>query len=132
MAGERVLIIEDEKDVREVLAEMVLLFGYRVSVAINAEHAWKMIASTAYDLVIADLKLPGMDGAELVRTMRLKGIQTPALVIAGVDIEQKNHRLLNLKDCGFVQKPFKIDDIRIRIRELLDKKRQEPKNKEAD
>lgn len=121
MAQGSILIVEDEKDVQDVLAEIVTLFGYDVSLMSDGAEAWAMIQRESFDLIITDLGLPGMDGSELLRNMRAHGIATPVLVVAGVDFDRSDLDIKNISDCAFVQKPFKINDMGSKINDLIGK-----------
>jgi DNA-binding response OmpR family regulator len=119
MPSKSILIVEDEKDVRDVLAEIVAMFGYEITVLSDGDEAWKEVASAKYNLIITDLGLPGLDGGELVTAMRLNGIMTPVLIIAGVNSEKSGVDCGKVANCAFIQKPFKIGDIEDKIKELL-------------
>ncbi len=111
MSKGSVLIVEDSQDVRNVMAEVVSLFGYDVSVAGDGLEAWRKLASSSYDLIITDMGMPKMGGEDLVKKMRQNGIDTPVILIAGVHIEKEKYNDGILTNCRFVQKPFTIEDI---------------------
>lgn len=119
MPAGTVLIVEDSLDVRSVMAEIVSLFGYDVSVAEDGLEALRKLASHTYDLIITDMGMPRMGGEDLVRNMRQGGIETPVILIAGVDIQRRKLIEDSLTNCSFVQKPFIIEDIKEVISELL-------------
>lgn len=129
MASKSILIVEDEKDVRDVMAEMIAMFGYHVTVHSNGAEAWKDIAANKYDLIITDLGLPGLDGGELIIMMRRNGIKIPALIIAGVDSESSGIDLKKIQNCLYIQKPFRIEDLKNKIYELLRDDKKEFKRK---
>jgi two-component system response regulator (stage 0 sporulation protein F) len=120
MSRGKVLIVEDSQDVRNVMAEIVSLFGYDVSVAGDGLEAWNKIASFSYDLIITDMGMPKMGGEDLVRNMRQDDIDTPVMLVAGVDIKSAKSGNEALTNCRFIQKPFTIEDIRQTISLLLD------------
>jgi two-component system response regulator (stage 0 sporulation protein F) len=120
MSKGNVLIVEDSQDVRNVMAEIVSLFGYNVSVAKDGLDAWDKIASFSYDLIITDMGMPKMGGEDLVRNMRQDDINTPVILVAGVDIQRGIFSGKALINCRFVQKPFTIEDIGQTISLLLD------------
>jgi len=124
MAQGTILIIEDEQDVLDVLCEMVTLFGYTVARASDGILAWEMIRRANYDLVITDLGLPGMDGVELVKSMRANSLNVPVLVIAGIDFDKSDLEIKRASNCDFIQKPFKMKDIKEKISQLLKGKEQ--------
>ena len=111
MSKGSVLIVEDSQDVRNVMAEVVSLFGYDVSVAADGLEAWRKLASSSYDLIITDMGMPKMGGEDLVKKMRQSGIETPVILIAGVHIQKEKYNDDTLTNCRFVQKPFTIEDI---------------------
>lgn len=119
MSAGTVLIVEDSQDVRSVMAEIVSLFGYDVSVAENGLEAWRKLASFSYDLIITDVGMPKMGGEGLVNNMRQGGIDTPVILIAGVDIQKGKLNKDRLTNCTFVQKPFAIEDMKQVIWGLL-------------
>lgn len=124
MSEGKVLIVEDSQDVRNVMAEIVSLFGYDVSVAGDGLEAWNKIASFSYDLIITDMGMPKMGGEDLVRNMRQEDIDTPVILVAGIDIRKAKSSGKTLTNCRFVQKPFTIEDIRQTISLLLDTDRE--------
>lgn len=111
MSKGSLLIVEDSQDVRNVIAEVVSLFGYDVSVAGDGLEAWQKLVSSSYDLIITDLGMPKMGGEDLVKKMRQSGIDTPVILIAGVHIQKEKYNDDILANCRFVRKPFTIEDI---------------------
>jgi len=131
MSKGTVLIVEDSQDVRNVMAEIVSLFGYDVSVAGDGLEAWHKLASFSYDLIITDMGMPKMGGEDLVRNMRQGGIDTPVILIAGIDIQKGKFGGDTLTNCRFVQKPFTIEDIKQTISGLLKTDNRYEKRKKA-
>ncbi len=119
MPSKSILIVEDEKDVREVLAEIISMFGFKAEIECDGAAAWKKISRAKYDLIIADLGLPGLEGGQLLQMMRQKNIATPVLIMAGIDSKTSGMDFGNISGCSFIQKPFSIDDIRNKMEKLL-------------
>jgi len=82
MEARRVLIVDDNVQLAENIAEILESEGYRTDVAGSAEEALKKLPSYAPEVVLTDYRLPGMNGAELVRTLRIAGLQARAVVIS--------------------------------------------------
>lgn len=122
MSAPSIIIVEDEKDVREVMAEMMSYFGYDTLIVPSGEDALNSLRDRNFDLIITDLGLPGIDGRELVRRIRLGGIDTPILITTGVELENNKTELERYASCDFIQKPFKVDDLNLKISELLQQK----------
>jgi DNA-binding response OmpR family regulator len=119
MAAPSILIVEDEKDVREVMAEMMSYFGYDTLIVSSAEEALEILKDRNFDLIITDLGLPGMDGREMVKRIRLDEINTPILVTTGVELDNDKIVFERFGYCDFIQKPFRVDDLNRRISILL-------------
>lgn len=115
MSDGAVLLVEDSRDVRNVVAEIVSLFGYDVTKTDDGIEAWREISRNAFDLVITDMGLPKMGGEELLRKMRAKNIDTPVIIIAGVDIKKSKRRFSGISSYSFIGKPFKIEELEAEI-----------------
>jgi DNA-binding response OmpR family regulator len=122
MTAPSILVVEDEKDVREVIAEMMSYFGYDALIVSSGEEALVAVKDRSFNLIITDLGLPGIDGREMVKKIRLNGIKTPVLVATGVELENDKIELNSIISCDFIQKPFKIDDLHNKIASMLKKK----------
>lgn len=119
MTAPSILIVEDEKDVREVMSGMMEYFGYATQIVGSGEEALDKLKDTSFDLIITDLGLPGIDGREMVKQIRTDGIKTPILVTTGVELENDKAAFEKYNSCDFIQKPFRVDDLNQRISNLL-------------
>jgi len=79
----RILVVDDDADVRHVTASFLSSFGYRETEAGDAREALDLLASQDFDLVVADLAMPGMTGVELVNAIRRHGLTVPVLILTG-------------------------------------------------
>jgi heavy metal response regulator len=115
----RLLIVEDEKSLREIMASRLSREGYAVDTAANGLKALDFIEDGAYDCIILDIMLPQKDGLSVLRDMRQKGNRSPVLLLTAKDsIEDRVTGL----DCGaddYLVKPFAYDELSARIRALL-------------
>lgn len=82
--GGRLLLVEDDQDLAENLAEILENHGHRVDVASSAEQALDRIAAEHYDGVITDFRLPGLNGVELVDALRKKDVPVPVVLVSAV------------------------------------------------
>jgi DNA-binding response OmpR family regulator len=128
MTAPSILIVEDEKDVREVMSEMMDYFGYATQIVASGEEALDKLKDTSFDLIITDLGLPGIDGREMVKQIRTDGIKTPILVTTGVELENDKAAFEKYNYCDFIQKPFKVDDLNRRIANLLNSNKDNVQN----
>ncbi len=111
-----ILIVDDEKSVRDSLYNWFIEDGYRVECAESAKKALSILESEEYDIILADIKMPGMDGLEMLR--RIKSLKKESIVIVMTAFATVDTAVQALKDGAFdyVTKPFDPDDLSHLIR----------------
>lgn len=95
-----VLVTEDESELREIYRHMLAGAGYRVLQAANGHHACRLLQQEPVDLVMTDLLMPEMDGAELITWMRREGYNAPVLMVSGANAVFKTDFLAVVRDLG--------------------------------
>lgn len=117
----RILLVEDEEKLAEVLAEGLKHKGYAVDVVNDGTKGYTRISlhRSDYDLVILDLMLPGMSGLDICRQMRAEGITLPILVLTARNEEEQKVNLLLAGADDYLVKPFSFDELAARIQALL-------------
>lgn len=111
-----ILIVDDEESVRDSLFNWFIEDGYHVECAENAKKALTMLQSDDFDIILADIKMPGMDGLEMLK--RIKALKSDAIVIIMTAFATVDTAVQALKDGAFdyVTKPFDPDDLSHLIR----------------
>lgn len=111
-----ILIVDDEESVRDSLYNWFIEDGYRVECAENARKALSILESDSFDIILADIKMPGMDGLEMLR--RIKTLRKESIVIVMTAFATVDTAVQALKDGAFdyVTKPFDPDDLSHLIR----------------
>ncbi|MHC1773865.1 MAG: sigma-54-dependent transcriptional regulator [Lentimicrobium sp.] len=111
-----ILIVDDEESVRDSLYNWFIEDGYRVECAENAKLALTMLESGSFDIILADIKMPGMDGLEMLR--RIKSLKKDSIVIIMTAFAAVDTAVQALKDGAFdyITKPFDPDDLSHLIR----------------
>ncbi len=111
-----ILIVDDEESVRDSLYNWFIEDGYRVECAENANRALSILESDSFDIILADIKMPGMDGLEMLR--RIKLLKSDSIVIVMTAFATVDTAVQALKDGAFdyVTKPFDPDDLSHLIR----------------
>jgi PAS domain S-box-containing protein len=119
---ERLLLVEDDKSVRELAGRIFRERGYRVTVAADATEALRAFAAAPdqFDLVVTDLIMPGMSGRELVQALHQIRPNLKALYVSGYTEDEIIRRGLHDPGVAFLQKPFTADVLVSRVRALLD------------
>lgn len=117
----RILVAEDEPELLQSLANSLREEGYAVDTSDNGSNALYLALSAEYDLVILDIKLPGIDGWELIARLREKK-QTPVLMLTGCVSVQDRVRGLDGGADDYVTKPFDLSELFARVRVLIRRK----------
>ncbi len=121
--GELILVVDDERQIREMLTTMLGRNGYRVIVAADGAAAAVLFAQRAAEirLVITDLHMPHLDGAMLGRTLRRLNPLTKVLVVSGLSSSLGNRPAFKPEEFadGFLHKPFKTEALLLKVHELL-------------
>jgi excisionase family DNA binding protein len=103
----RVLVVDDEASIRDLLSKTLALAEYDVDVAPDGRSALERMRMYPYDLLIADLKMPGMDGLSVIREAKRYKADLPVIVITGFSTEASAIEALNLGVAGYLTKPFR-------------------------
>ena len=115
----RILVIEDEKNLNDIITKKLKMEKYGVDSCFNGTDALDYIFSAEYDVIVSDIMLPGMDGFEILRTIREKGIKTPVLLLTALDGIEDRVKGLDYGADDYLVKPFAFDELMARIRVLL-------------
>jgi excisionase family DNA binding protein len=107
----RVLVVDDEASIRDLLSKTLALAEYEVDTAADASTALDRVRGTAYDLLIADLKMPGMDGLTLIRQVKRMRADLPVIIITGFSTESSAIEAVNLGVAGYLTKPFRVPQV---------------------
>ena len=118
MSGERVLVVDDEPQIRRALRTALGGHGYAVEVAEDGEGALAALAARVPDVVVLDLMMPGIDGLEVVRQTRAWS-KVPIVVLSARGEERVKVEALDLGADDYLTKPFGLDELLARVRAVL-------------
>jgi excisionase family DNA binding protein len=107
----RVLVVDDEASIRDLLAKTLALAEYDVDVASDGRSALERMRLYPYDLLIADLKMPGMDGLTVIREAKRYKADLPVIIITGFSTESSAIEAVNLGVSGYLTKPFRVPQV---------------------
>jgi excisionase family DNA binding protein len=107
----RVLVVDDEASIRDLLAKTLALAEYDVDVAADGRSALERVRAIPYDLLIADLKMPGMDGLTVIREAKQVNAELPVIIITGFSTESSAIEAVNLGVAGYLTKPFRVPQV---------------------
>ncbi len=124
-----ILVVDDDRALREALRRALTLAGYEVQVAEDGEQALELLAQTEPDAVVLDVGLPGIDGLEVCRRVRL-GSRVPILILTARDAVADRIDGLDAGADDYMVKPFDVDELKARLRALL--RRANPQGEDPD
>ncbi|HEX4825180.1 MAG TPA: sigma-54 dependent transcriptional regulator [Candidatus Polarisedimenticolaceae bacterium] len=120
----RVLVVEDEKSMRDLLSLMLRKEGYSVETADSGTQAVSRLAKDpAYDLIVTDVSMPGMTGLELLRHARRTVPDSSVILMTAYGSKETAIEALNEGAAYYVEKPFDLDEMKVVVRKTIDQKR---------
>jgi two-component system response regulator MprA len=115
----KILVVDDERAVRESLRRALALEGYDVDLAADGEEALESVRRSEPDALILDVLMPGVDGLEVSRRLRRTGSKVPILMLTARDAIENRVEGLDAGADDYVTKPFALEELLARVRALL-------------
>ena len=103
--------MDDEESIRDLLAKTLALAEYEVETAPDGRTAAERLRLGSYDLLVTDLKMPGLDGLSLIREARRLSPSLPVIIITGFSTEAAAIEAINLGVSGYLTKPFRVPKV---------------------
>jgi len=117
MTSQRILIVEDEDKLRRVLQLQLKSLGYEIEEAATAEQG--LVSAPTADLVLTDLRLPGMDGIAFIKQLHEQGVQAPVVVMTAHGSVEVAVEAMKLGATDFLQKPFSLDHLTAIVQRVM-------------
>jgi DNA-binding response OmpR family regulator len=118
-SGHRILVVENEGDIRKLNTEVLTQSGYSVDAAGNGAVAWEAIQRHGYDLVLTDYEMPKATGVDLVRKLRAARMALPVIMCTGTLPMEEFTRRPWLQPAAMLTKPYTIDELLGTVRQVL-------------
>jgi two-component system response regulator PilR (NtrC family) len=125
---EKILVVDDEKSLREVLSIMLKRAGYTVTEACDGDEAIGHVNKEIYDLVITDLRMPKADGMDVLKAVKSSSPETVVLVITAFATSDSAVEAMKQGAYDYLTKPFQVDEVQLIIRNALEKRRLSTEN----
>jgi DNA-binding response OmpR family regulator len=128
MPPHRILVVEDEPSIADIVATTLRFQGYHVTVVSDADEALREGATGSHDLIVLDVMLPGGDGFDVCRQLRNQQVLTPVIFLTALGAA--NDRIAGFLTGGddYLAKPFNVDELALRVRALLRRSGKPPAN----
>ena len=120
---EKILVVDDEQSLREVLSIMLKRAGYAVTSVSDGEEAIEQVQKEIFDLVITDLRMPKVDGMEVLRAVKSASPETVVLIITAFATADSAVEAMKQGAYDYLTKPFQVDEVQLIIRNALEKRR---------
>lgn len=117
----KILIVDDERSIRNTIKELLEMEGLTATVADGAIQALELVQGSAFDLVISDIKMPMMDGTELLSTFKTKGIDMPVIMISGHGDITTAVECIRGGAFDFIEKPIEMNRLLVSVRNALER-----------
>ena len=124
----RVLVVDDEQVIREILADFLAMEGFSVETAANGAKALELLSRSHFDLVLSDLKMPGMGGLELLAAIQEYTPNIVTVIMTGFGTVETAIDAMKQGAYDYILKPFKVDEVVHTIRRGLEKQKLQAEN----
>ncbi|NKF22825.1 sigma-54-dependent transcriptional regulator [Solimonas marina] len=119
MNARNVLIVDDEASMRRVLEIMLSRMNYRTWSAADGSEAFRLLQEQSFDLVVTDLRMPGMDGIELLRKLREAGLSLPVIMMTAHGSIESAIEAMRLGACDYLLRPFDVETLELAMRRVF-------------
>jgi len=106
-----ILLVDDDREFRKAMKRMFERSGYSIDLAADGKEALDVLSKVTFDLIISDLRMPNLDGVELMGEIKRQGLDTPIVFLTAYGEVESYMDLMNLGAFEYVNKPIKGQDI---------------------
>jgi DNA-binding NtrC family response regulator len=117
---QRILVIDDEESIRDLLKDFLVAKGFQVAVASDGESGLQLLKEDAFDIILLDLMMPGMSGLDVLRERSARKIDIPSIVITAHATVQTAVEAVKLGAFEYITKPFNLEELYLVIKKALD------------
>jgi DNA-binding NtrC family response regulator len=115
----KILVVDDEEGARELFFTILSDEGYDITLAINGEEALGRFKSDVYDLVVTDIKMPVMDGLQLLQEIRKTGSKTDVIMVTAYGEVESYLKAMSLGAAEYINKPIRIKELKRIVHKVL-------------
>ena len=123
MAGEKILVVDDEEAIREVISTLLDAQGFRCTTCVNGKVGLETFRKDSYDLVLSDIVMPEMDGLKLLAELRLADPDVPAIMVTAMHDISIALEAIRAGAYDYILKPFEKDQLYLSVRRALEHRR---------
>ena len=121
MTQKKLLIVDDEDDLRYLMAEYFYEQNFNVSLAADGQEALEMYTNQSYDLIVTDVRMPKMNGLQLLKAIKTNNPKFPVILMTGFELSKSDIANIRYPADAYITKPFQMDYMKRIIDTLLAK-----------
>lgn len=119
----KILVVDDEAGARELFQSILTDEGYEVALAVNGEEALALFRNGAFDLVVTDIKMPVMDGLQLLQEIRNTGSKIDVIMVTAYGEVESYLKAMSLGAAEYINKPIRIKELKRIVNKVLAEKK---------
>jgi DNA-binding response OmpR family regulator len=127
----RILIIEDDEEMRSLLKEFLNEEGYETDSVDNGSEAYRRLVRELFDLIITDIRMPGLTGLDILPGVRKLQPEAPIIVITAFGSEEVHHKVFERGATAYLEKPIHLENLRDLVQRIVSSKERVVRGKEA-
>ncbi len=124
----KILVVDDEEGARELFNTILTDEGYNVTLAVSGEDALTRLKGDAFDLVVTDIKMPGMDGLQLLQEIRKSGARSDVIMVTAYGEVESYLKAMSLGAAEYINKPIRIKELKRIVHKVLTERKARPGN----
>jgi two-component system response regulator (stage 0 sporulation protein F) len=124
----KILVVDDEEGARELFNTILTDEGYHVTLAASGEDALSQLKADAFDLVVTDIKMPGMDGLQLLQEIRKSGSRSDVIMVTAYGEVESYLKAMSLGAAEYINKPIRIKELKRIVHKVLAERKARPGN----
>jgi DNA-binding NtrC family response regulator len=119
----RILVVEDDQDIRDLLVETLQRSGFEIDTAENGKQGLQQFQAHHYDLILTDIRMPVMDGLQMLKMIKKEDSKMPIVVVTAYPSVDSAVECLVKGADDYLVKPIQMDDLNVKINKALDKRK---------
>ena len=124
----KILVGDDEEGARELFNTILTDEGYDVALAVDGEDALNHMKEATFDLVVSDIKMPGMDGLQLLQELRRVGSRADVIMVTAYGEVESSLKAMSLGAAEYINKPIRIKELKRIVHKVLTERKTKPGN----
>jgi len=118
----RILVVEDDEEMRSLLKDFIEAEGFEIDSVGNGSEAFRILVRELFDLVITDIRMPGLTGLDIIPGINKLQPETPIIVITAFGSEEVHRRAMERGATAYLEKPLRFHELKTMIHEIMSSK----------